>query len=86
MQTILTKYLGPTNTKGSRYKATHSGNCTSVTCAADYSLDAEGNHIRAAQALATKLKWEGKYIGGHTSQGMVFVDADPRYTFTQASA
>ena len=25
--------------------------------------------------LAEKLNWEGDYIGGHTKDGMVFVDA-----------
>ena len=82
MQTIITKYLGPTNHRGSRYKATHTGNYTSVTLSADYSLNAEDNHAAAAQALAEKLGWEGEYTGGHTQEGMAFVYLDGGYFFT----
>ena len=82
MQVITVKYLGPTNTKGSRYKATHTGNYTSVTLVKDYSLNTEGNCIAAAKDLAEKLRWEGSYVGGHTSDGMVFVDSMPAYAFT----
>jgi len=81
MQTITTKYLGPTNHRGSRYKATHTGNYTSVTLSADYSLNAENNHTAAALALAEKLGWEGNYTGGHTQDGMVFVSDDGGYCF-----
>ncbi len=81
MQTITTKYLGPTNHRGSRYKATHTGNYTSVTLDADYSMTAEANHVEAALALAEKLEWEGDYVGGHTQDGMVFVNSDPFYCF-----
>jgi len=53
MQAIQTKYLGPTNTRGSRIKAT----CwlTSVTVAWDYSANAEENHTAAIEALVCKL-------------------------------
>jgi len=81
MQTIITKYLGPTNHRGSRYKATHTGNYTSVTLDADYSMTAEANHVEAASALAEKLEWEGDYVGGHTQDGMVFVNSYPSYCF-----
>ena len=81
MQTIITKYLGPTNHRGSRYKATHTGNFTSVTLNADYSMNAEANHVEAALALAEKLGWEGDYTGGHTQDGMVFVNSDGGYCF-----
>ena len=81
MQTISTKYLGPTNHKGSRFKATHSGGFTSVTMPMDYSMEASGNHTRVAFMLAEKLKWEGDYIGGHTKDGMIFIDARPNYSF-----
>ena len=82
MQTIITKYLGPTNHRGSRYKATHTGNYTSVTLSADYSMTAEANHIEAALALVEKLGWGGDYVGGHTQNGMAFVNSDPMYCFT----
>jgi len=81
MQTITTKYLGPTDYKGSRFKATHSGGFTSVTMSMDYGMEHAGNHTRVAFMLAEKLNWEGDYIGGHTKDGMVFVDARPNYSF-----
>ena len=74
MQTIITKYLGPTNYRGSRYKATHTGNFTSVTLNADYSMNAEANHVEAALALAEKLGWEGDYLSDYglgTTRGML---------------
>ena len=56
MQSIQTKYLGPTNTRGSRIKAT----CwlTSVTVSWDYSASIEENHIAAIEALVCKLNNE----------------------------
>src|SRR5690625_1427819 len=53
MQAIQTKYLGPTNTRGSRIKAT----CwlTSATMPWDYSSNVEENHVAAIEALVCKL-------------------------------
>lgn len=53
MQAIQTKFLGPTNTRGSRIKAT----CwlTSITVAWDYRTNAEENHMAAIEALVEKL-------------------------------
>lgn len=53
MQTITTKFIGPTNTKGSRVKAT----CWlgSVTVGWDHALNTEQNHEEAAQAMVDKL-------------------------------
>tara|TARA_R100000935_G_scaffold16974_1_gene33530 strand:- start:599 stop:769 length:171 start_codon:yes stop_codon:yes gene_type:complete len=47
----------------------------------DYRMEHAGNHTRVAFMLAEKLNWEGSYIGGHTKDGMVFVDARPNYSF-----
>jgi len=85
MQTIMTKYLGPTDHQGSRFKATHTGGFTSVTMSMDYGMEHAGNHTRVAFMLAEKLNWEGDYIGGHTKDGMVFVDATPYYSFVTKS-
>ena len=82
MQTITTKYLGATNTKGARMKATHTGGYTSVTESYDYALNNEDNHMVVAHMLAQKLGWDANYVGGHTKDGMVFVDAQPVYSFT----
>lgn len=51
---ILTRYLGPTDTRGSRIKATAGGG-SSVTVAWDHAADVGDNHAAAAAALAGKL-------------------------------
>ena len=81
MQTITTKYLGPTDTQGTRIKAVHTGVTTSITVPYNYALSNEGNHKEAASALAKKLKWNGEYLGGHTKEGMVWVNNRPMYSF-----
>ncbi|MBD9542229.1 hypothetical protein IB276_22550 [Ensifer sp. ENS04] len=64
---IKTKFLGPTNTRGSRIKAeacdkgpfAHAKR--QVVLSWDHSMDAQGNHAAAAKALATKLEWDGEW-------------------------
>ena len=54
---ITSKYLGPTNYRGSRYKATiDRGNDPQpqATVSYDYALDPEGNAIEAIKALIKK--------------------------------
>jgi len=76
MQTIMTKYLGPTNTKGSRIKAMQSYGVKQVTIDFDYSLNDEGNHALAAQMLLNRLGWRGEWRMGGTDKGYVFVNVD----------
>jgi hypothetical protein len=71
MKTITTKYIGPTNYRGSRVTAFDGDN--RITLSWDCSLDSEENHTAAARALVVRLKWTGTLIGGHTKTGMVFV-------------
>jgi len=52
-QTILTRFLGPTNSRGSRIKATAWR--ASVTIPYPYELDTERAHRAAAEALCVKL-------------------------------
>jgi hypothetical protein len=81
-QAITTKYIGATNYKSSRVKAsTESG--ISITMSWDDGLDVEGNHVKAAQALTKKLNWGGKWAGGGTKTGYVFVNVDRGNSFTQ---
>lgn len=61
-QAIITKFYGPTNTRGSRITA--KAWAGSVTVPYKHRLSAEDNHRAAAQALADKLEWQGKMIGG----------------------
>lgn len=56
MKAIVTKFHGPTNTKGSRYSASDlDGN--RVTLSTDFALNSDGNHDRAALALCQKMGW-----------------------------
>lgn len=73
-QAITTKYVGPSNVRGSRVKATASAG--SVTLHWDDALNSEQNHTAAAMALAKKYEWKGSYYGGGTEHGYVFVCAD----------
>lgn len=70
-QAISTKYLGPTNTRGSKVKAT--AEAGSITLHWDDALDIGENHVAAARALAQKYKWAGIWHGGATADGYVFV-------------
>lgn len=56
MQAITTRYLGPTNYRGSRVKAT--AQAGSLTIGWDDALDVEHNHDAAAKALRAKLGWD----------------------------
>lgn len=78
MQTIETKYIGPSNVRGSRVKATHTGGVKSVTLSWDDALDSESNHQQAAWCLMNRLDWHGTMAGGESpsKRGMVWVFVD----------
>lgn len=67
-QAIVTKYLGPTDSRGSRVKAT--ADAGSITVPWDDRLDVNANHDRAAVALAKKVGWSGTLLGGGLPRGM----------------
>jgi hypothetical protein len=75
-QAICTKYLGPTNVRGSRIKA--SAAAGSVIIPFNDRLNIEQAHAEAAQALAEKYGWSGVwYQGGSPDDcGYVFVCTD----------
>jgi len=60
MQAIITKFLGPTNTKGSRIKATSWD--ASVTVTYNYALDSLNNHRAAADAVCASMGDEWKIV------------------------
>jgi hypothetical protein len=72
-QYITTKTLGPTNTKGTRVKASASYAKCTKTLPWDYALDADKNHGAAAKALAESLNWPGRLVAGHGPDGNVYV-------------
>lgn len=80
MQAIITKYLGPTNTKGSRIKATCAAG--SITKGYDNALDSDENHRAVAEALCKKLGWVSSPNNLYTSlaQGQL-PNGDNVFTF-----
>lgn len=74
MQAIVTKYLGPTNRRGARVKAT-SASGQSVTIPYSSELPDELAHRQAAEALCRKLKWDNvqKLVSGGLKSGFAFV-------------
>ena len=67
MQVITTKFLPPTNHKGSRIKAM--AEAGSVTVSKDHSLSEKEAHAAAALQLMEKYEWFGELIGGVTHRG-----------------
>ena len=74
-QAIQTKFIAPTNHRGSRVKAW--ADAGQLTVDWDHRLGIDGNHCAAARALAQKLKWIGVWSGGGLP--------DSGYAFVQAS-
>jgi hypothetical protein len=78
MQTIKTKFIPATNTKGFRVKATTTlGESLSIP----YSYlicDEQQQHANAAIALCKKLGWEGELICGTTKEGFIFTFANEK--------
>lgn len=73
MQTIKTKFLAPTNFRGSRYKATASSGM-SVTLESDHRLNPEQNCVAAVVALLHKLGWTGVWVVGGGGECAVCVE------------
>lgn len=75
-QAVVTKWIGPTSTRGSRVKATASAG--SITLHWDHTLNPEQNHMAAAKALAEKFSWKGDwYAGGMPNDsGYCFICTD----------
>ena len=73
-QAIVTKYIGPTNHRGARIKATAFAG--SATIPFDYELGIPAAHEAAARALADKFGWVGDMVGGSTLDGYCFVFPD----------
>ena len=72
MQAIETKYLGPSNVKGARIKATASAG--SVTVGYDHALSLEANFRFAARALCAKFGWPLEFSEGTLPNGnQVFI-------------
>ena len=85
-QTIITRYHGPGNVRGSRYSATTSSG-KRRWMSIDHAENDETNHHRAAQRLAETLNWPGKWQGGALNDkgAMIWVNTSdnfaPNYRF-----
>lgn len=85
MTAIETKFIGPTNYRGSRYKATAIGahmsgeKPFSITIGVDDALNHSGNHRATARALIVKMGWFPPHYPvwyeGNTNRGYVYVCA-----------
>ena len=66
---ITTKFLGPTNSRGARIKA--SCQAGSITVPWDHSLDSSLCHAKAVKALIEKLglSWGNKFTVGSDNDG-----------------
>jgi hypothetical protein len=80
MRAIQTKWLGPTNTRGSRVKASTEAFPRGVTVSWDYGAgngtgqsDVEANHDSAARAFIVSKGWHGVWVRGSTRDGFVYV-------------
>ena len=66
-QAIVTKFYGPTNTRGSKIKAMACAG--SVYVAYDHAMSIEENHVHAAMKLAHKFGWYGPKFDGNWIAG-----------------
>jgi hypothetical protein len=75
MKAIITKYIGPTDTKGSRIKASDEDG-HSITISYPHELSGEAVHRKAAEALCQKMNWKGTMVSGSLRNAYVFVFVD----------
>lgn len=67
-QSIETKYMPPTSSRGARIKATTSQGATiTVTCGQEKTDEME--HVKALTELVNKLGWHGEWHGGAVKGG-----------------
>lgn len=69
MQAISTKFLGPTNFKGSRIRAFSEAFPRGVIVGWDYALGVEGNNDAAARAFIKAKGWQGVWARGAACDG-----------------
>jgi hypothetical protein len=78
--TITTKYLGPTDFRGSRIRAACGDR--SVTVPYDHALDSFDNHAAAARTLAATLNTTGSFAVASVSKGYAFTRVIESSTIT----
>lgn len=78
-QAIVTKYLGPTNHRGSRVKAI--ADAGEITIPWDDALDVAENHKKAATVLAWKFGWHEHHTFLRLEGGSMPQSSDYAYCF-----
>ena len=76
LQAIELKFYGPTKSRGPRIKAT--AQCGTRWTEWDGNQSSDGNFTRAARLFAEHWGWDGRWIGGATENGYVFVRSSGR--------
>lgn len=69
MQAISVKYIGPTDSRGSRVKATAMYSKKSATLGWDAALNRDENFALAVKALCKKMDWHGQLNIGEGDRG-----------------
>ena len=82
---ITTKYLGPTNTRGARIKASREDglNFPPVTVEYDHSLGSYANHCEAMRAFIRKHYLKAEFdtlLAHHTKEGYAFLTCADKVT------
>lgn len=90
MATIISKFLGASNSRPSRIKATTgdknpaTGKHDSVTVSYNHALNGLENHMEAVKALNAKMGWgAGDYVVGQSEDGYIFVRSCTVLTITE---
>ena len=75
MIAIHTKYYGPTDSDGSKIRATD-GRGNKVTIPYPHELSDVDCYAKAAKMLCKKMEWKGTLVAGGTQSGYVFCFTD----------
>lgn len=69
MATIQTKWLPPSNRRGSRIKATSRHRAGAMYRSCDDGLRIDENHEAAAKAMLERNEWTGDWVGAQNQDG-----------------
>lgn len=75
--TINTKWLGPTNHKGSRVKATDTWTGKCLIDSWDHATGVNENHCRVAKIHAASMGWTGLFVAGDAKDGNSYIGLPP---------
>lgn len=77
---IITRYIGPSNTRGARIVA-DAGDRRRVTIGYPHEFSGAECHFQAVKKLCAKFDWHGSFVAGATDTGYAFCfEADRQYS------